>query len=243
MVKLREFQNWFGWAVAPRREEPSPSARPLISSSEGLAVYENAYFERLLECLVDSYPNLARCLGDDEFRVLSAAYLKENPSRWRNVNEFGKNFPAFLGGVEAFREAGYLTELAHLERAVTVTLYTDPAPPLDPASLAEAPAEAWNDARLRFAPSLRVFEFEWPVDTLYAGGSDEGIAPEKTFVIVWNQRGNPKVESVKPAAVALLKSLRGGAPLGQALEGSPGEMQDLFGYWVAQGIVTGVAFA
>ena len=52
-----------------------------LSSVDRLAVYGNAYFARLVECLGDTFPAVKHTLGEDTFAGFAVAYLQQHPSQ------------------------------------------------------------------------------------------------------------------------------------------------------------------
>lgn len=67
-----------------------------LSAAERLAIYANAYYTRLIECLGDVFPMLKRALGDEAFNGFAFGYLQDYPSQSYTLNELGRRFPRYL---------------------------------------------------------------------------------------------------------------------------------------------------
>jgi len=67
-----------------------------LSGLERLAIYNRAYYARLLDCLRESFPVLFHALGEDAFGAFAIDYLQKYPSRSYTLNDLGSNFPRYL---------------------------------------------------------------------------------------------------------------------------------------------------
>jgi Putative DNA-binding domain len=67
-----------------------------LSASSHLAVYANAYFERIHGCLEGHYPALRWALGEEWFRDRVTAYLIAHPSRHPSLRFAGSLLPGYL---------------------------------------------------------------------------------------------------------------------------------------------------
>jgi hypothetical protein len=68
-----------------------------LTAGERLGIYAHAYYARLLECLGDVFPVLARTLGKELFESFAFEYLQRYPSRGYTLNRLGESFTRFLG--------------------------------------------------------------------------------------------------------------------------------------------------
>jgi hypothetical protein len=137
---------------------PDPSAMEAcfagtaeLPAADRLAIYRNMYASRLVEALRETFPELARLLGEDRFVALAEAYVAEFPSEHHDVGRVGRRLAEFL---RAHPDPGRpdLADLAELDWARNEVFF---AP--DPGAVgAESLAEAGPVARLTLAPSLRV---------------------------------------------------------------------------------------
>ncbi|HVT58707.1 MAG TPA: DNA-binding domain-containing protein [Thermoanaerobaculia bacterium] len=93
-VASRESQG----LIRMRREElvKLVSRSRNLTAEERLSIYANAYYARLLECLADCFPVLARVLGEEVFASFAFEYLQQYPSRSYTLDHLGEHFPRFL---------------------------------------------------------------------------------------------------------------------------------------------------
>src|SRR5690349_9859437 len=82
--------------VAPEEAERVVNPSRALSGLERLAIYNRAYYARLLDCLRESYPVLFHALGEDAFGAFALDYLQKYPSRSYTLSDLGANFPHYL---------------------------------------------------------------------------------------------------------------------------------------------------
>jgi hypothetical protein len=123
-----------------------------LTAAERLAIYANAYHNRLLECLGEVFPLLKRTLGEDAFNGLAFGYLQDYPSRSYTLNELGRHFPAYLQQTRP--------ETDDLERQ-----RIDPSEPEQKHIL----VEAWPDFLIDLA------RLEWAIYEVFDGPGVEGV--------------------------------------------------------------------
>ena len=154
------------------------------TSVERLAIYGNAYFARLLECLREFFPALTHALGEEVFDQFALEYLHRYPSTSYTLEHLADRFPSFLRETKPEDKVelswpDFLVDLAELELAIG-RVFDGPGPEklprLTSERLAAVPAEVWPAARLVPVPCLRLLEFAWPVSDYYTAFRD-GEAP------------------------------------------------------------------
>ena len=87
--------------LPPEEAERVVTRSRSLTALERLAIYNRAYYARLLECLRESYPVLCHALGEDAFGSFALDYLQKYPSRSYTLNDLGANFPALPPRVAA----------------------------------------------------------------------------------------------------------------------------------------------
>jgi hypothetical protein len=203
-----------------------------LSAVERLAVYGNAYWARLAECLREEFPVLRHALGDDLFERFSFDYLREHPSGSYTLNRLGAAFPSYLAPTRPQREiadgppdwADFLVDLATLERTIG-EVFDGPGvegrPPLQVDRLsALAPAER---SRLCLSPSpcLRLLRLRFPVHDYYSavrrGGDPAVPEPAETYLAVSRWNYVVRRRALSPDEFALLSALVDGHSLGTAI--------------------------
>jgi hypothetical protein len=209
-----------------------------LSAGERLGIYAHAYYARLLECLGEVFPVLARTLGRELFESFAFEYLQRHPSRSYTLNRLGASFARFLEETRPDRagpSAGalpaawpdFLIDLARLEWEIA-EVFDGPGvegqPLLSAAEVAGLGPERFAAARLATVPCLRLLSFRFPVNRYYgaarrAGPDEEPALPEAAEEHVALGRTHFVVHRYPLSRFqhALLGALAGGAPVGQAI--------------------------
>ncbi|MEX2186361.1 MAG: DNA-binding domain-containing protein [Pirellulales bacterium] len=159
-----------------------------LGSLERLAVYANAYYARLMECLREVFPVVCRTMGEDNFDRFALGYLQKYPSQSYTLNELGARFAQFLEETrpaedEAAATASdastgltadwprFVVELARLEWTIG-DVYDGPGVEkvvtMQAEDIAALSPERWMSARLRMAPCVRLLDFQFPVNDFFA---------------------------------------------------------------------------
>lgn len=161
--------------VDPHSVEKVVERSRTLNALERLAIYGNAYFGRLLECLREEFPVLMRALGQDTFDAFALGYLQAYPPRSYSLIHLGQNLPRYLAETRP-ANAGrnklpatwpeFVIDLATLELAIT-EVFDGPGSEgeqvLDQSVLAGIAAERLAELRLQTAPCLRVLALRYPV--------------------------------------------------------------------------------
>lgn len=235
--------------------EPDGDARWVTSgklpSAERIAVYQRAYFSRLVECLRDDYPALARALGADAFEASCLAFIEAHPPASASLNHYGAPFADFCATRHG-PHAAFASDLARLEWAVVECIHADAERWLDARELGAISEQQWSLARLIASPAARLLATSYRVHAYYRafldGEQPEPPAFEATTIAVC-RRGDPvRRFEVDPRFAGLLRRLMSGEPLAGALaevpadESAAAELQRALSEWVACGLFCGVAF-
>ncbi|HEX4923907.1 MAG TPA: DNA-binding domain-containing protein [Bdellovibrionales bacterium] len=222
---LLELQRWLAWKVAGAKgPEPQPSCAPFVldqapvSRDERLEIYSHAFLARIVENLQADFEAVARLAGHERFWRLVDDYITAFPSNSASVNDLGKNFPAFLLLNEISGELPFLHELATFEWSLCEALHTNPPPVAPPQDLSEIPESVWLNARAEIDPSVRLFNFEWPVHEIWKGST--GTESRRSYVLVFRDGDKARFENLTKGEFALLRLLQNGASIEAALEQS-----------------------
>ncbi|MEX2577630.1 MAG: DNA-binding domain-containing protein [Verrucomicrobiales bacterium] len=208
-----------------------------LSASERLAIYGNAYYARLLDCLGEVFPVLRRTLGEDVFNGFAFDYLQACPSRTYTLNHLGREFPDYLRRTRPATqgEAGenddwaeFLIDLARLEWTIYDVF---DGPGMEGGEAMELPDFAameqgnWIDLVFRPAPCLRLLEFTYPVNAHFTEvrATDDELnlsfpEPGRHFVAISRRDYIVRRYPLSEAEFLLLGALAEGASLGDALE-------------------------
>jgi hypothetical protein len=245
--------------LAPDEAERVVTRSRRLSAVERLAVYHNAYFARLLECLREEFPVFRATAGEEAFDDFALGYLETYPSRSYTLNRLAENFPRYLAETrppgDGLDWCDLLIDLAALEQTVN-DVFDGPGletePPLDPSRLAAVPPEQWADARLTPAPCLRLLTLRFPLHRYYTAvrQGHDGPPPEPALTHLAFGRREYVVRHLElsPTEFRILSGLVEGLSVGEAIARAVPEPDDdlaarlgeSFRRWTAEGFFRAV---
>lgn len=164
-------------------------SRGTLDATARLAIYNRAYFYRLLDALGTVFEHTQRALGPSEFERHGLAYLAGHPSMHPSVERVGQHFAEHLRSAEPL-----LADLAALEWARLRALLAEN--PTRIASARDALHPEFPSARLRFVPSFELLELDSRALKLFAGlepdlGSTCTVAVSRRDHIVLHESLSP----------------------------------------------------
>ncbi len=241
------------------------------SSLERLAVYGNAYYLRLLECLREFFPCLVDALGRETFDQFAVAYLQRHPPESYTLQRLADRFAAFLDETRPARDsawAGFVVDLARLESAIEQVFHA-PGPEPDPwpdqntsatdaaatPLAAQSPAEWTAVARLTPSPGLTLLAFAWPVSSYYTGWKRNEQPPwpdpQPQYLALLRRDYVVRRHELSQGMYEILSGLVQGMTVGQAIaqaslsdlgaELTPQELRDWFFQWTRDRFFASVA--
>ncbi|HVW30674.1 MAG TPA: DNA-binding domain-containing protein [Polyangiaceae bacterium] len=240
------------------------TAGPSLSARDRLEIYRFGYRARLVECLDDDYPILARTLGQGAFERLADQYIDRFPSRSPSLNAFGRRMAelcrdADLGEHDGLRP--FLGELASLEWALVEIIHAKEPPPFDLAALKAIPVERWSTARLLRSDAVRVLHFEYPVNAFYQACRTRDElpripSPSPSATAVYRRSWKLWRMDLTPAMTRVLDALLAGMTIAESLgrigvdESDPDALAEAersvmvwFSEWMQGGFFAGVELA
>ncbi len=213
-----------------------PSSR--LGSAERLAVYGNAYFARLVECLGEEFPATRYALGEETFESFAFGYVNDSPSSSYSLGFLGERFAQYLidtrpTDVPKPGWPDFLIDLATLERTYA-EVFDGPGPEnlatLQPEDLQSVPPELVNDVRFVPVPSLRLMEASFPVhEYVTAVRRDQSLEipmPAETLLVITRREYVVRRGTVSRAEFQLLRAIIDGNTLGAAIEIAAEAMPD-----------------
>lgn len=230
-----------------------------MTPGDRLEVYRATFWWRHLASLEEDFPTLIAVLGGKQaFRRLASEYLTAFPPRTWDMQRLGSDLPAYVATRVPWSDNPLAHDASRLDWAFMEAFDARDAPPFDPRVIASAPEEAWPAARVGFHPSVRPLALRHPVhelrDAVRRGEQPARPGPSSAHVVVHRDAACfLHAVQVEPSALALLESLRDGAPLGEACEAcaraTSQDPRDVgarlgawFQDWTARGWVSGVRF-
>jgi hypothetical protein len=219
--------------IGPEEAERVIKRSKSLTALERLAIYANAYYARLLECLREEFPVLKHALGEEIFDSFAAGYLELYPSRSYTLFNLGTSFPRFLAETRPDRQGqdspavswpDFLIDIATLELTFS-EVFDGPGIErldlLDAAQLRMISPEALLEARLVGVPCLRLLALNYPVHhyhTAVRRNEEPDLpGPAPTWLAVTRQRFVVRHFELSRSAYELLHALLAGEKLGDAI--------------------------
>jgi len=211
-----------------------------LTSFERLEIYNRQYWWRVLASLGEDFPGLCAVLGEQRFDAMSKAYLTDCPSRSFTLRNLGSRVEMWLrkhpkwAGV---RQALAL-DMVRLEWADIEAFDGKQEPPLAADDLRGASP---TKLRLGLQPYITLLELRYPVDHLLLEvkkGGDKDFAsnafreqhkkkrvaavarlkPGNIWLAVHRADNSVYFRRLEREEFLMLRALRDGKPLGQAIE-------------------------
>lgn len=234
-----------------------------LAARDRVAVYANAYFARIHDCLRDDFGALASALGADGFHDLVKTLLMMHPPTRPSLRHVGEPLAAHLA-TEPFasifgRRCPWAADLARLEWAMMEAFFAADAPVLRREDLEWLSPEAWAGLRFVASPSLRLLTCAWPVHTvrerfdreggIESGSESSALAAESTSLCVWRRSERVHYRSM----TSLESDALGAAIAGESFAGicdrvagtvgedaAAREVAAMLASWVSEGLLAGV---
>jgi hypothetical protein len=207
-----------------------------LTAEQRLGIYANAYYARLIECLRESFPVLARTLGQEVFDAFAFDYLQRYPSASYTLNRLGDRFAEFLNQTRPDRKDGggaigwpdFLIDLARLEWNIE-QVFDGPGVEKERVLCVEdlrgMDGAKFGEARMVPVVCLRLLEFRYPVNDYYTavrrlGEGDappDPPAPAAQYVALTRREYVVRRIELSGAQHALLSGLQRGATVNEAI--------------------------
>lgn len=122
----QEQQQFWQWINRPRdlQDDAEDIAQLLaphshLTQAEALAIYNNAYHQRMVELSSQLFPVLFHTLGSELFTSLLIAYMGKFPPRMGSVTRIGDHLSEYLATHERFGRLPAAADIARLEYLLT----------------------------------------------------------------------------------------------------------------------------
>ena len=237
-----------------------------LTAEQRLGIYANAYYARLVECLRESFPVLARTLGREVFDAFAFDYLQRYPSKSYTLNRLGDGFADFLNetrpdetkGAGAVGWPDFLIDLARLEWSIE-QVFDGPGVErervLSMEDLRGMDAAIFGEARIVPVVCLRLLEFRYPVNDYYSAvrklrdgdTTPELPLPGEQFLALTRRDYIVRRIELSGAQHALLSALQEGATVEDAIavsaslwEGDASALADAIRGWFSDWSAAGL---
>ncbi|MES2355307.1 MAG: DNA-binding domain-containing protein [Pseudomonadota bacterium] len=195
----------------------TPSAN--LSAAQRLAIYQRAYYARLLQCMQGQFKALSHALEPALFADFAREYLREIPSRSPTLANLGHDFAAFLQRNRPDAETtekeiwvDFMIDLADFEW----TLYgLFDAPGIEQEGYADT--TNLDDPRLRLQTCMRLCHYRFPVNEYYQqvanGGNPEFPLVREVYLALVRKNYQIGIFTLLPAQHHFLTQLSQLSPL------------------------------
>ncbi|HET7396129.1 MAG TPA: DNA-binding domain-containing protein [Gammaproteobacteria bacterium] len=215
----RDFMAWVlgdassGAVDSVRGNGLAPDAR--------LGIYRNIVFSNLTATLTTDYPVVKALVGEAFFENAATRYIRDEPSRSGNLQDYGAGFPEFLARLPEAASLPYLADAARLEWARQESLLAADAAPLDPTRLMDVPETKQDALRLQLHPSLRLVDSAHPILDIWLfcqEQQDEGLKLDGSgqSVMLWRSEDRIAMRAIGTGMHALLRAMQNGETLSTA---------------------------
>jgi hypothetical protein len=209
----------------------NPSAQQ--TSAERLAIYANAYFQRLIECLESDFPIFRQLVGDEAFAGFAIEYLQRHPSHSYTLGRLSDHFERFLeeskpaaGDEKATDWADFLVDLARLEQTLNA-VFDGPGierkPVVGADDLLAIDPDDWPRAKLQLVPCLRLLQLRFPVNRYYTAAKrgEADLQPylvrETSWLAISRRDFIVRRIELNRAQFELVSAIQQGATVGDAI--------------------------
>lgn len=205
--------------------------RNLEGQKKRFDVYRNNVFATAVDALAESFPAVARLVGEEFFRATARAFLDNHPPRSPILALIGGGFAEFLDGFPPAGSVPYLGDVARLEFAMIEAHHAADADPMTIDRLAAIPMEDLEAVALTPHPSLSLIRSRFSVGSIWEATTEATSAANISMTQaqdVMVLRPNLGVETavLPPGGGTFLGTLLHGGAISVAAEKAAGEVAD-----------------
>ncbi|MGI0115541.1 HvfC/BufC N-terminal domain-containing protein [Zooshikella sp. RANM57] len=188
MVELENLQKVF---LAHLQGKLTPIKHYVAKEQPGLAIYANAYHQRLREALDGDYPCLGLLLGDEQFNQLVSDYITYHPSSDPSLRWFGQHLPAFVREQAHYQAMPIVAELAEWEWRLRLAFDAAGSEIAVINHVQQLTADQWPTLRFELVPSLQLVSWQTNAVAVWQALEQQqtppAIAEEHTDWIIWRK--------------------------------------------------------
>lgn len=204
-----------------------------LSAADRLAIYGNAYYARLIDCLGEVFPILKRTLGEEVFNGFGFGYLQNYPSKSYTLHHLGEHFLDYLDETRPQDEGSaawtsFLIDLARLEWTI-YEIFDGPGlergDPFQLPDFLQLSRGNLLEVRIQTAPCLRLLTVNFPVNDHYTSvrNTDDELDlafpdPQRQYLAISRRDYIVRRYELNASQHTLLGALQDGLALGDALE-------------------------
>jgi hypothetical protein len=207
-----------------------------LTAFRALEVYREDYEARMTEALRNTYRATHSILGDDDFFSLALTYLKNHPSAFSDLDEYGHKFSTFLDTHALSDDYPFLPQLARFEWTFRDVFHVKEIRGLNAIQLQESLSDEKN--KLTLVPSACLMDFSYAIDQIYSL-KDSEEAPENfqydghSYILLFKKNSLVKMHTLSKNQWSFVNFFHTPCSLLECIQNAPAtmtpeEMQELF---------------
>ncbi len=182
-----------------------------IDKQTRLNIYSNAYTLRLRGVIDTDHEILSYYLGDELFDQLVEDYINAHPSNHTSLRDFCSHIPNYLKTNAPFKNHPLISELARFEQTLLFAFDASDANTANILDLNKLSIEDWPNLKVRFHPSMQLFENNYNCVEVWQALKQQKTPPEVQKLndsawIVW--RNKQRVTEFRSLEVSELESIK-----------------------------------
>jgi len=191
-----------------------------------LSIYCDNVLAQRVAALQHTYPATRKIVGDNYFVQMAVAYARCVPSYAADLNQYGRSFADFVGGIVETREEAltleYLPDLSRLEWCMAGAAAFGPQPKGDLRTLAHFTEGEFERMSFRLPSGASLFQGEFAVLPVWkdvlSGALDRAqehmiVEARSEHLYIWNDAAVVTAAPIDAALYELLKDLQLGETL------------------------------
>lgn len=137
-----------------------------------LYAYRNNVFASLTSILKSIYTTTCNLVDERFFNYVASEYIKINPSKSGNLEDYGRNFPNFLKNLKEAKHLEYLPDLAKFEWLKHVCYQSRNINHVSKISFLKTLYKDFKTLYIDTHPSLFLLRSKWPVYQIWEMGQE-----------------------------------------------------------------------
>jgi hypothetical protein len=185
------------------------------------AVYRNNVTAGLIDALEQRFPVCLRLVGNEFFRAMAGAYVRNFLPRSPILTEYGEDFSEFVAGFAPACELAYLPDVARLEYAIGRAYHAPDAEPLSFQEIRAISVERFVSATLSLHPSVQLTPSRFPLVSIWRTNMfDTQVSAVETDCAEDAMAIRPHLEvsvhALPPGALGFIHALAAGETIARA---------------------------
>jgi hypothetical protein len=137
-----------------------------------LNIYKNNVLQNLINALKTTYPAVLAEVEEQDFNLLARQYIKTYKPTSGDLNDYGGHMDELIF---SRHDNIPLAELAKLEWLYHLVFFAEDAKAMDVTSLANIPAESYEQLKFSLHPSVRLMKSPYPVYQIWKSHKDNEL--------------------------------------------------------------------